>query len=272
MLEPGHPELSIARQCELVGLPRSSWYYKPREVSEQNLELMRRLDEEYTKAPFYGSRRMTAWLSGLGYDVNRKRVGRLMRLMGLEAIYPRPNLSKPCPGHRVFPYLPRNLTVERPDHVWSTDITYIRMRGGFVYLVAIMDWYSRYVLAWELSNTLSMDFCLATLERSLRRGCPEIFNTDQGSQFTSDDFTGLLLAAGVKVSMDGRGRALDNIFVERLWRSVKYEEVYLKDYESVPAAVTNLTAYFVFYNTERPHQSLGYKTPASVYFGARQSA
>ena len=271
MIEPAHPELSIVRQCELAGLPRSTWYYEPRVVTQENLDLMRLLDEQYTKTPFYGSRRMTAWLNGLNYDVNRKRVIRLMRLMGLEAIYPKPNLSKPAPGHKIFPYLLRNVTISRCDQVWSTDITYIRMRGGFVYLVAIIDWYSRYVLAWEVSNTLSMDFCIATLERSLRHGRPEIFNTDQGSQFTSDDFTGPLLAAGVNVSMDGRGRALDNIFVERLWRSVKYEEVYLKDYETVPGAIASLAAYFVFYNTERLHQSLGYKTPASVYFGERQT-
>jgi len=244
-------------------------YYEPVGESPANLELMRRMDEQYTLMPYYGSRRMTAWLRRVGHDVNRKRVSRLMRLMGLEAIYPKPDLSKPSPGHKIYPYLLRGVQIVRRDQVWSTDITYIRMRGGFLYLVAIIDWHSRYVLAWELSNTLSMDFCLATLERALRRGCPEIFNTDQGSQFTSEAFTSLLLAAGARISMDGRGRALDNIFIERLWRSVKYEEVYPKDYESVAVALASLAAYFKLYNTERLHQSLGYRTPEEVYFGAR---
>jgi putative transposase len=212
---------------------------------------------------------MTAELNNLGHEVNRKRISRLMNVMGLEAIYPKPNLSKPAPGHKIYPYLLRGVEIVRPDQVWSTDITYIRMRGGFLYLVAVIDWFSRYVLSWELSNTMNADFCVAALERALRRGCPDVFNTDQGSQFTSDDFTGAVLAAGAKMSMDGRGRALDNVFVERLWRSVKYEEVYLKDYESVPVAIQSLAAYFRFYNTARLHQSLGYKPPETVYLSGR---
>lgn len=269
MIEPGQSEVSIMRQCDLIGLPRSTFYYEPRAVSAQNLKLMNMIDEVYTRLPFYGSRRMTAELNNRGEAVNRKRVSRLMNVMGLEAIYPKPNLSKPSPGHRIYPYLLRDVAILRPDHVWSTDITYIRMRGGFLYLVAVIDWYSRYVLSWELSNTLSADFCVAALERALRRGCPEIFNTDQGSQFTSEAFTGPVLAAGAKMSMDGRGRALDNIFIERLWRSVKYEEVYLKDYDSVPVAIQSLAAYFRFYNTERLHQSLGYRPPEVVYLSER---
>jgi len=255
------------RQCELAGLARSTWYYEPVGESEENLELMRLLDEQYTRTPFYGSRRMTAWLIDRGFSVNRKRVQRLMQLMGLEAIYPKPRLSQAAPGHRVFPYLLRGLPITRPNQVWSTDITYIRMRGGFLYLTAILDWYSRYVLAWELSNTMDVNFCLAALERALRRGKPDIFNTDQGSQYTSNEFTAEVLQAGIQLSMDGRGRALDNVFVERLWRAVKHEEVYLKDYETVPDAVQGLTTYFKFYNTARYHQSLDYRTPEAVHLG-----
>lgn len=235
----------------------------------KNLQLMRLIDEQYTEMPYYGSRRMTAWLKKLGHDVNRKRIINLMHLMGVEALYPKRRLTKVAPEHRIFPYLLRNVEILRPDHVWSTDITYIPMRNGFLYLVAIMDWYSRYVLSWELSNTMTTDFCLAALERALRVGCPDIFNSDQGSQFTSNDFTGCVLSAGAKVSMDGRGRALDNIFIERLWRSVKYEEVYLKDYASVLEAIQGLAAYFHTYNTRRLHQSLGYETPESVYYADR---
>lgn len=249
-------------------MARSTWYYEPVGESEENLELMRLLDEQYTKTPFYGSRRMTAWLNDHGHSVNRKRVQRLMQMMGLEAIYPKPRLSEPAPGHRVFPYLLRGLEITRPNQVWSTDITYIRVQGGFVYLTAILDWYSRYVLAWELSNTMDVQFCLVALERALRRhGKPDIFNTDQGSQYTSHDFTKEVLGAGILLSMDGRGRALDNVFVERLWRAVKYEEVYLKDYGTVPEAVYGLGNYFCFYNTERPHQSLDYRTPEAVHLG-----
>ena len=255
------------RQCELVGLPRSSWYYQPTAESAEDLELMRLLDEQYTRTPFFGSRRMKIALGEQGWEVNRKRVQRLMRRMGLEAIYAKPRLSDPAPGHRIYPYLLRGVKIERPNQVWSTDITYIRLRGGFVYLVAILDWYSRYVLAWEVSVTLDTSFCLSALDWALRTAKPEIFNSDQGAQFTSEDFTGRLKDQGIPISMDGRGRALDNVFVERLWRTVKYEEVYLKDYSGVPDAIGSLSRYFPFYNHERPHQSLGYRTPAAVYFG-----
>lgn len=267
LIEPGNGQLSIARQCELLGLARSSFYYEAQGESDENLLLMRLLDEQYTRTPFYGIRRMTAWLCGEGHQVNEKRVKRLLRLMGLEAIYPKPRLSLNTAQHRVFPYLLRGVRVERPNQVWSTDITYIRLARGFVYLVAVIDWYSRYVLSWEVSVTLDGSFCLDALNTALAKGRPDIFNTDQGPQFTSEAFTGRLLDEGIRVSMDGRGRALDNIFVERLWRSVKYEEVYLKDYEGVPAAVAGLDAYFAFYNGERLHQSLGYRTPGAVYFG-----
>lgn len=248
-----------------MGIARSTWYYQPVGESELNLQIMRLLDEQYTRTPFYGSRRMAAWLAKNGHNVDRKRVGRLMDKMGLVAIYPKPRLSQSAPGHRVFPYLLRGLEITRPNQVWSTDITYIRLRGGFVYLTAILDWYSRYVLAWELSNTMDVQFCLAVLERALRRGKPDIFNTDQGSQYTSEDFTKAILNAGIKLSMDGRGRALDNVFVERLWRSVKYEEVYLKDYATVQEALSGLGAYFRFYNEERLHQSLGHVPPHVVH-------
>lgn len=249
-------------------MPRSTVYYEPVGVSAADLELMRELDEQYTRTPFYGSRRMTAWLRTQGYAVNRKRVTRLLELLGLEAIVARRRLSRPAPGHRIYPYLLRGVPIERVDQVWSTDITYIRLRRGFVYLVAVLDWYSRYVLAWELAPTLDTEFCVTALETALRHGQPEIFNTDQGAQFTSAAFTGRLEAAGVQISMDGRGRALDNVFVERLWRSVKYEEVYLKDYAGFTDAVRNLAAYFRFYNRERLHQALGYRTPAAVYRAA----
>jgi len=259
----------MARQCELVGLARSSYYYEPATESQENLELMRLLDEQYTRTPFYGVRRMTVWLREQGYEVNPKRVSRLMRLMGLHAIYPKPRLSQPGEGHRIYPYLLRNLAITRPDQVWATDITYIRLQGGFIYLTVVMDWYSRYVLSWEVSVSLETEFCLSALEWALMGGSlPEIFNTDQGSQFTSEAFTRRLEKAGILVSMDGRGRALDNVFVERLWRTVKYEEVYLKGYESVGQAIESLRAYFAFYNQERPHQALSYRTPADVYWDA----
>jgi len=264
-IEWQQPTLSITRQCELVGVPRSTVYYEPVAVSVAELELMRRLDAQYTQTPFYGSRRMTAWLHTQGYVVNRKRVTRLLALLGLEAIVARRRLSTPAPGHRIYPYLLRGVPIERVDHVWSTDITYIRLRRGFAYLVAVLDWYSRYVLAWELAPTLDTEFCVTALEAALRQGRPEIFNSDQGAQFTSAAFTGRLEAAGVRISMDGRGRALDNVFVERLWRSVKYEEVYLKDYAGFTDAARNLAVYFRFYNRERLHQALGYRTPAAVY-------
>ena len=257
------------RQCELAGISRSGQYYQPREESAENLTLMRLLDEQYTRTPFYGVRRMSWWLRQQGYRVNGKRVRRLMRRMGLEAIYPKPRLSQPGEGHRLYPYRLRGLSIERPDQVWASDITYVRLQQGFIYLVAILDWFSRYVLAWEVSVSLESAFCLAALEWALKTGRPEIFNTDQGAQFTSESFTGRLEASGIAVSMDGRGRAMDNIFVERLWRTVKYEEVYVNDYTQVSEAVRHLKNYFWFYNQERPHQALGYQTPAAIYFGKR---
>jgi putative transposase len=229
---------------------------------------MRRIDEQYTAWPFYGSRRMSAWLRQEGEAVNRKRVQRLMRLMGLEATYPKPRLSAAGRGHRIYPYLLRGVSIERPDQVWSTDITYIPLLHGFMYLAAIIDWYSRFVVAWRLSNTLDGSFCLEMLEEGLSRGRPEVFNTDQGVQFTAEAFTGRLQSAGVAVSMDGRGRCLDNVFVERLWRTVKYEDVYLRGYALVPELAQGLERYFDFYNHERLHQALDYRTPAAVYGGA----
>jgi putative transposase len=270
LVEPHHEQLSVVRQCELLGVARSSWYYRSKHAggqSEEKLELMHLLDDEYTRTPFYGIRRMTAWLRQEGHAVNHKRVGRLLRLMGLEAIYPKPRLSLPgATGATAqrYPYLLRDLVIDRPNQVWSTDITYVRMRRGFLYLVAILDWYSRYVLAWEVSNTLDTAFCLEALERALAQGQPTIFNSDQGGQFTSQAFTRRLETAGIQISWDGRGRALDNVFVERLWRSVKYEEVELHDYETVGEAVAGLGRYFRFYNRERPHQALAYRTPAQV--------
>jgi putative transposase len=257
--------LSIRRQCELLGLSRSSFYYEPAGVSVEDLRLMRLIDEQYTARPFYGSRRMAVWLGQRGEEVNRKRVQRLMRIMGLEAIYPKPRLSLAGQGHRIYPYLLRGVKVERRDQVWSTDITYIPMASGFMYLAAVIDWYSRYVIAWRLSNTLDGSFCLEMLEEALRSGKPEVFNTDQGVQFTASAFTGRLESAGVAVSMDGRGRALDNVFVERLWRSVKYEDIYIWCYDTVPELGQGLGRYFSFYNEERPHQSLADRTPAAVY-------
>lgn len=253
----------------MLDLPRSSFYYEPVPVSAEELVLMRLIDEQYTATPFYGSRKMVVALREAGYRVNRKHVQRLMRLMGLEAVGPKPRLSVPHPGHRIYPYLLRNVPITRVDQVWSTDITYVRLHTGFVYLMAIMDWYSRYVVEWELSVTVDGQFCLDALTSALARRRPAIFNTDQGAQFTSEAFTGTLRAAGVEISMDGRGRALDNVFVERLWRSVKYEEIYLKDYRSVTEARAQLGRYFTFYNLERPHQSLGYRTPAAVYAEAK---
>src|ERR687895_37788 len=272
MIELYHPRLSIRRQCELVGLNRSSVYYQPACASPENLHLMRLMDEQYLKTPFYGSRRMTAWLTLQGLAVNRKRVQRLMRLMGLEAIYPRPRTSLTHPSHKIYPYLLRDLAIIHPHQVWSTDITYIPMPQGFLYLVAIMDWYSRCVLSWQLSNTLEVDFCIEVLEEALRNGQPEIFNTDQGAQFTSQAFTGLLEQHGVRVSMDGKGRYTDNLFIERLWRSPKYEEVYLKAYAGGREARAGIGGYFDFFNLERPHQALGYQTPAEVFISRKKTA
>jgi putative transposase len=267
LVEPGQGQLSVRRQCALLGLNRASFYYQPARETEDNLRLMRQLDAAYTRQPFYGSRKLTRWLQEQGEEVNRKRVQRLMRVMGLEAIYPKPRLSQGGKGHRVFPYLLRGVTVARPDQVWSTDITYVPLTAGFMYLAAVIDWYSRYVLAWRLSNTLDGSFCLEMLEEALRQGRPEIFNTDQGVQFTAAAFTGRLEAAGVQVSMDGRGRCLDNVFVERLWRTVKYEDIYLYRYEGVLELQRGLQRYFPFYNQERLHQALDYRTPATVYRG-----
>jgi putative transposase len=265
LIEPGHPDLSIVRQCSLLGLARSSYYYQGAEVSEENLHLMRLLDEQFTRTPFYGIARMTAWLRSQGYAVNHKRVARLMHVMGIEAIYPKPHLSRVGEQVQRYPYLLRNVSIERVNQVWSTDITYIRLAHGFLYLVAILDWFSRYVLAWQTSITLDTSFCLDALEQALRLGQPEIFNSDQGVQFTSRDWTSRLQTAHIRMSWDGRGRAFDNIFVERLWRTVKSEEVYVKDYETVPTALANLKQYFTFYNEQRLHQSLGYRTPATVF-------
>lgn len=265
-IDSGHAELSVARQCELVELARSSYYYTPMGTeSEENLRLMRRIDELYLQRPFFGYRRITGWLRDLKWAVNEKRVLRLMRRMGLQAVLPGPHTSRRHPQHPVYPYLLRDLTIRAPDEVWCADITYVPMKRGFLYLVAIMDWFSRYVLAWELSNSLETSFCAEALERALDRGPPGIFNTDQGSQFTSEDFTGRLQRAKIRISMDGRGRATDNIFIERLWRSVKYEDIYLRDYADGTEARRGLEQYFRFYNTERRHQALGNRTPIEVH-------
>lgn len=267
MIEVAHPELSVRRQCELVGLNRSTFYYLPAMESDYNLKLMRLIDEQYMRTPFYGWPRMTAYLRRQGHEINHKRVQRLMGLMGLQAIYPKPHSKGVRQEHKVYPYLLRGLAITHPNQVWSADVTYVPMLHGFMYLVAILDWFSRYVLAWQLSNTLDGEFCLQALHQALRLGRPDIFNTDQGVQFTAHAFTDCLEAHEIRVSMDGRGRALDNIFVERLWRSVKYEDIYLKDYGNVPALESGLGHYFTFYNTERPHQSLAYRSPTEVHFG-----
>ncbi len=267
LIEPAPPQLSVRRQCALLGLARSTLYDRPFGESATNLQLMRALDEQDTATPFYGVRRMTAWLRSQGYAVHRKRVARLMPMMGLEALYPKPRLSQPAAGHTIYPYLLRGLTVDRVDQVWSADLTSIRLQAGFVYLVAVMDWFSRYVLSWALSITLDLSFCVEALDRALRQGRPAIFNTDQGGQFTSQMFTARLKEEGIRISMDSRGRALDNVFVERLWRSVKYEEVYLREYQSVSDARQGLEHYFAFYNEERLHQALGYRPPAAAYHG-----
>jgi putative transposase len=239
MIEPDHPRLSTARQCRLLGLPRSSYYHRPKPKRVDDLALMRVIDEVYLAQPVFGSRQMMRWLRRQGYEINRKRVRRLMRLMGLEALYPKPNLSRPQPGQQIYPYLLRHLAVTRPNQVWATDITYVPIVGGFIYLCAVIDWYSRAVLAWELSNTLDASFCVRAVQRALAKyGTPDIFNTDQGCQFTSAAFTQPLLARGVKLSMDGKGRCLDNVFVERLWRTVKHDEIYLRSYGDLTEATT----------------------------------
>lgn len=267
LVDPQDGLFSVRQQCGLLGFNRSSLYYRPKGESEENLVLMRLLDEQYTRTPCYGVFKMTVYLRNLGYQVNAKRVRRLLRKMGLEAVYQKPNTSKSNPEYKVYPYLLRGMVIERRDQVWSTDITYIRLKSGFVYLVAVIDWYSRYVLGWALSNTLEADFCIETVGNILEQRQCEIFNTDQGAQFTTPRFTKPILDKGIKVSMDGRGRALDNIFVERLWRTVKYEHVYLQDIQTVRDAWLGLRDYFNFYNNERFHQSLDYRTPADVYFG-----
>jgi putative transposase len=268
MIETSHPMLSIRRQCDLIGLNRATFYRKPAGETALNLALMRVIDEEYTRTPFYGYRKMTARLQQLSYPVNRKRVARLMGVMGLQAIYPRPRTSMPDQQHKKYPYLLRGLTITQPNQVWSADITYVPIVQGFMYLVAIMDWFSRFVLTWQLSNTLDGLFCLEALRLALHKGKPDIFNTDQGVQFTAYDFTGELETNQIRISMDGRGRAFDNIFIERLWRSVKYEDIYINDYTTVPALETGLENYFQLYNYERPHQSLAYRTPAEIHFSA----
>jgi len=266
-VEPGNEMISVSRQCELLRLNRSSYYYKSERDDSYNEYLMRLIDEQYTRTPFFGVPKMLAWLQRQGHWVNIKRVRRLMRLMRLYAIYPKPRLSKSNDEHKKYPYLLKGVTVDHPDKAWCSDITYIRLLHGFVYLVVIMDWFSRYVLSWELSITLERDFCIEALKRSLLISKPEIFNSDQGPQYTSKDFINVLKNEDIRISMDGQGRLYDNIFVERLWRTVKYEEVYLHDYQSVPEARERLAPYFDFYNTERPHASLGNQTPYEVYYG-----
>jgi putative transposase len=266
-VEPGHKKITIYQQCELLGLSRSSLYYKSKGQTEYNEQLMKLIDEQYIETPFYGIDKMTKWLHLKKHYVNHKRVRRLMRQMGLEAVYPRRKrgLSIPDSQHKIYPYLLRDVQIDRADQVWSADITYIRMYRGWLYLVAVMDWFSRYVLSWEVSVTLEADFCVSALKEALSLGKPDIFNTDQGSQFTSIDFTTVLRDVGIQISMDGKGRVFDNIFVERLWRTVKVEEVYLRDYQTVAEARYYLGRYFEFYNSQRLHQALDYRSPAEVY-------
>lgn len=265
LLENNHHKLTLSRQCELLGVSRSTFYYVPR-IDPQNEELMRAIDEIYTSRPFYGSRRIHIALNRQGYAIGRRHVSSLMRRMGIQAIYPKPKTSIGNVEHEKYPYLLRDVTIGRPNHVWGTDITYIRMAQGFLYLVAFLDWFSRYVLSFQISNSLESEFCIEALERAFTLGIPEISNSDQGVQYTSKAYTSALKAKSIQISMDGRGRCHDNIFTERLWRSVKYEEVYLKDYRDPSQARQELIQYFHFYNYQRPHQSLGYKTPAEVYF------
>jgi putative transposase len=265
MIEAGHDGLSIQRQCDLLGIHRSGFYYHPCPESALNLHLMRLLDEQYTQTPFYGVRRLHQYICSLGYEINIKRTRRLVRLMGLDAIYPKPNISKPMKGNKIYPYLLRGLQINRVNQVWSTDITFIPMQHGFMYLTAIIDWYSRFVLSWTISNSLDAVFCIEALLAALAIAYPEIFNSDQGSQFTSGSFISVLQKAQIAISMDGRGRALDNVFIERLWRSVKYEYVYLNAPETGNDLWQGLNNYFKFYNFHRPHQSLGYQTPAKMY-------
>lgn len=269
-VEPESQQVSIGRQCELLGISRAAYYYNPRPVSDENLLITRLLDEEYTRHPFYGARRLSDWLSCQGHPAGREKVGRLMKEMGIEAIYSKKPLSLKNKEHKIYPYLLRTLTVNRPDQVWCSDITYLRMQRGFAYLTVVMDWFSRYVLSWELSLSLESGFCVLVLKRALERAKPEIFNTDQGSQFTSEAFTSVLQDAHIQISMDGKGRAFDNIMVERLWRTVKYEEVYLNEYADHFSARKHLGEYFKFYNQERRHAALGKRTPSTVYHEDRQ--
>lgn len=265
MIDKNNERLSINRQCDLLEVSKGALYYEPRPIDPYTLLLMDLMDKQHTKTPFYGSRRLAVYLKSVGHGINRKRVQRLMREMRIEAIYPKPKLSRRNENHKIYPYLLKGLKIKRPNQVWSTDITYIKIGNGFGYLTAVIDWYSRYVLSWRLSNTLENTFCIEALEEALDIAIPEIFNTDQGSQYTATNFLAPLIAKDIKISMDSKGRALDNIFVERLWRSVKYEEVYLKDYQTMPQAYRSLRDYLTFYNKERPHQSLAYDVPAIWY-------
>ena len=258
--------MSISKQCNLLSLSKGVLYYEPVPIDAYNHKLMEMIDKQYLKTPFYGSRKMVVYLTSEGYLINRKRVQRLMRLMNIQAIYPKADLSKSRQEHKIYPYLLKGVKIDRPNLVWSTDITYIPVSQGFLYLVAIIDWYSRYVLSWRLSNTLDVSFCIDALEEALEKGSPEVFNSDQGSQFTSKEFTERLLSEEIKISMDGRGRVFDNIFIERLWRSVKYEDIYLRGYETGKDVKEGLSAYFPFYNNERFHQALGYRTPEEVHY------
>lgn len=268
-MDSGHTEISISRQCELLGISRTAYYYRPVAVSSEDLARMRVMDEVFTKHPFYGSRRLSEELAAQGMPTCRSHTSRLMALLGIEAVYPKPRLSQPGKENRIFPYLLRDLRIERPDQVWATDITYIRLRHGFCYLTAVMDWFSRYVLSWELSLSMESWFCEEAVRGALRTGVPEIFNTDQGSQYTSQSFQSVFVGTGVRLSMDGKGRAFDNIMIERLWRSVKYEEVFLKDYASVFDARDGLGEYLSFYNDERRHSTLAGRTPSAVYWEDR---
>jgi len=266
MIEPANSDFSMSRQCRLLGLARSSYYHRLKSESAENLSLMKAIDKAHTDHPFFGARQMVLFLGVEGWVVNRKRVRRLMILMGLEAMCPKPNLSKPNRAHTVFPYLLKGLEITHSNQVWSTDITFVPILGGYAYLCAVIDWHSRMVLAWTLSNTMDVGFCIETLQEALRRhGNPEIFNSDQGSQFTSPEFTTILKTRGIRISMDGKGRCLDNVFVERLWRSVKYEEIYIFGYDSLPIGQTRLAAYFRFYNHRLPHSSLGGLKPAQAH-------
>lgn len=264
MIEQSHKKISLQRQCELLSIARSSYYYQPSGEKDHNLRGL--IDKEYTKYPFYGYRRITVSLQKKGYNINHKKVSRLMREMGLFGICPKRNLSKANKGHKKYPYLLRGVTISKPNHVWSTDITYVHLKKGFAYLTAIIDWYSRYVLNWEISNSLENSFCINSLEKAYQYGKPEIFNTDQGVQYTANNFLSILIEKGIAISMDGKGRALDNVFVERLWRTVKYENIFLQGYEKMTELYQGLKKYFQFYNEERPHQSLSYRTPKEVYF------